>query len=609
MSRCFCKGELRCSAGLSLQWIYPLARMALVGTVDSPITTTDTMIFTDEQEAIFQSEADTLRVRAGAGCAKTSTQVEYARRRPDKRFLYLAYNKAIQQEAASKFPSNVRCVTGHGLAYPAFGRSYSNKLGNPKPIDLTQCFGWDYLSSGAVLNIVKAFLCSADSEINEDHALAAGVRADKAGAAIDAARRVWESMMDRSHGALQMPHDGYLKLYQLTSPKLFGIDCLLCDEWQDANPAIVDIVRRQKCGKFLVGDANQSIYAWRGAVDSLDAFDVDAEYRLTTSFRFGAGVADLANRLLRDWAGETVPLHGAGPAQTQWRVDRNAPHTVLARTNCGLFDGAVEALSSPLGFGFAGGVKSYKFDMVLDGYHLYSGKLDAVRDRVMLSLKDWGALRAYADEVDDKEYKALIRVVEAYKAAIPDLVQRIKAGARGDGLGGVTLSTAHKAKGLEWDSVVLLDDFQALESKLDPATKKVIMPDRQEVNLFYVAFTRALRCLEVPLGVRKWLHEGGHADLAHQIDAAGVPDGRQAVLPVMDASPAPVGETEKVAIPVAVSRPAVTADGKWVLGWVSTNPEKARPWLNRVSEAMVSGVTLDASDRALLAKLLGEMAR
>lgn len=554
------------------------------------------MKFTDEQEAILQSDAHTLRVKAYAGCAKTSTQVEYAVRRPDKRFLYLAYNTAIKEEAVSRFPPNVRCVTGHGLAYPSFGRSYKNKLGNPKPIDLAQAFGWDYMSSGAVLAIVNDFLCSADSEITDEHAMAAGVRPEKAGAAVDAARRVWESMMDRSQGSIQMPHDGYLKLYQLSAPKLVGIDCILADEFQDANPAIVELVRRQKCGKFYVGDPYQAIYGWRGAVDALDACEADADFRLTTSFRFGDGVADLASRLLRDWLGETVPLRGRGPEQTRWRVDRNAPHTILARTNCGLFDGAVEALDSPLGFGFAGGVRGYKFDMVLDGYHLYSGKLDAVRDRVMLSLKDWGALRAYADEVDDKEYKALIRVVEAYKSATPNLVQRIKEGARDDGTAGVTLSTAHKAKGLEWDSVVLLDDFQALESKLDPATKKIIMPDRQEVNLIYVALTRALRCLEPGPGVRKWLTEGGHTDLARLMDAAGMPDGRQAVLAM--AAPTP-------AAPAAA--PIRAAAGKFVLGWVSSNPAKARPWLSRVSQAVAAGAALEASDRVLLAKLLGEM--
>jgi hypothetical protein len=347
------------------------------------------MQFTDEQEAIFASEARSLLVKAYAGCAKTSTQIEYARRRPDKRFLYIAYNTSIKEEASSRFPANVRCVTSHGLAYPSFGKSYRNKLGNPKPLDLTQAFGWDYQSSSAVLKTVLAFLSSADFEITDEHAIACGIRAEKAGAAVDAARRVWESMTDRTQNSLRIPHDGYLKLYQLTSPRLFNIDGLLCDEWQDANPAVVDIVRRQKASKFFVGDPYQSIYAWRGAVDALDASEVDAEFRLTTSFRFGAGIADIASRLLRDLRDEAVPIRGAGPAHTVWRVDRSAPYAVLARTNCGLFDGAVEALTNPLGFGFAGGVRGYKFDLILDGYHLYANKLSEVGDRVLQSLGSW----------------------------------------------------------------------------------------------------------------------------------------------------------------------------------------------------------------------------
>jgi DNA helicase-2/ATP-dependent DNA helicase PcrA len=58
--------------------------------------------------------------------------------------------------------------------------------------------------------------------------------------------------------------------------------------------------------------------------------------------------------------------------------------------------------------------------------------------------------------------------------------------------GMVTLSTIHKAKGLEWDRVYFLDSWR-LPSKFALAAKQAGNPEplRQEDNLAYVAVTRA----------------------------------------------------------------------------------------------------------------------
>lgn len=41
---------------------------------------------------------------------------------PDERMLYIAYNRAIRDEAEHKFPYHVTCKTSHQLAYAATGR-------------------------------------------------------------------------------------------------------------------------------------------------------------------------------------------------------------------------------------------------------------------------------------------------------------------------------------------------------------------------------------------------------------------------------------------------------------------------------------------------------
>lgn len=57
----------------------------------------------------------------------------------------------------------------------------------------------------------------------------------------------------------------------------------------------------------------------------------------------------------------------------------------------------------------------------------------------------------------------------------------------------ITLTTAHKAKGLEWDFVCLYDDFNAdpLAPDTDPGKRD------DELNLIYVAVTRAMKILAI----------------------------------------------------------------------------------------------------------------
>jgi len=52
----------------------------------------------------------------------------------------------------------------------------------------------------------------------------------------------------------------------------------------------------------------------------------------------------------------------------------------------------------------------------------------------------------------------------------------------------VTISSAHKSKGLEWDKVILADDFRTIDA---PGYSD------EESNLLYVAVTRAREVLDI----------------------------------------------------------------------------------------------------------------
>src|SRR3546814_20314709 len=78
---------------------------------------------------------------AFAGCAKTTTSVEYAHAWSQHPGLYLAFNNGIANEAKGKFPSHIQTQTAHAHAYMILGvRRYNDRL-TPRlsPNDLDGC--------------------------------------------------------------------------------------------------------------------------------------------------------------------------------------------------------------------------------------------------------------------------------------------------------------------------------------------------------------------------------------------------------------------------------------------------------------------------------------
>lgn len=461
---------------------------------------------TDEQVAIRQSKAKTLLVSAAAGTGKTSTLVLYAEARPNVSMTYLAFNRSVRDEAQRKFPKNVRCVTTHGLAYPSHGRQYQAKLGNPKAYHIAQAVGLAQKDGGLVLNVVTNFLTSAEREIGVTHTSGESIPDYDRGRYVEMAKRAWTLMCDPSNMNVPMPHDGYLKLYQLSNPTI-KTDTILFDEAQDANPVTLAIVLGQSCGKVFVGDSRQSIYGFRGAVNAMDVIKADEHLRLTTSFRYGDGVARIANRVLGAYDDHPFPIQGKGKHATVYAVDRSKPHTVLSRTNGMLFGEAVTALHSGVPFAFVGGVANYKFDTILDTYHLYANRRDLIKDKMIQSFPSYADMTKYGKELDDKEVNSLVKIVDEYGHDIPELVDRICKEAVASPTGEeILMTTAHKAKGLEWMDVVLTDDFTDMKSEKD-SIGRAIPPDREEVNLLYVAMTRALRGLSIHPSLMEWLEE------------------------------------------------------------------------------------------------------
>ena len=92
-------------------------------------------------------------------------------------------------------------------------------------------------------------------------------------------------------------HDGYFKLWSLSQLHL-DYDFILLDEAQDSNPALLSVLSAQTVPVVFVGDRYQQIYQWRGAVNAMESLKTADVASLTTSFRFGQGIANVATKIL-----------------------------------------------------------------------------------------------------------------------------------------------------------------------------------------------------------------------------------------------------------------------------------------------------------------------
>jgi hypothetical protein len=397
--------------------------------------------------------------------------------------------------------------------------------------------------AGQVMGAVRRFCNSADVEVGEQHFSRVegldmpgpdGQRTHANNSALRAAlvpfaRRAWEDIRN-PYGRLPFSHDCYAKIWQLNYP-VISADYLLVDEAQDLVPRDLAIITAQKCQVILVGDDAQTIYAWRGCVNAMSAFPDAPRLLLSQSFRFGPAIAAVANAVLetleeptalrlkglktiqsRVIAQETkyersasTAVDGLGPVSgpelqraAMGRVDeRNATGgrtsqtnpvngtggglaTILCRTNAA----AVAALLTGMReckrpFLVGGGADVVKF--VEGALAIKEGRGTSHPELACFST--WAEVEEYAKADEGEDLRLMVKLIKEFGCrAILDALRRMPDESQAD----FVISTAHKAKGREWDRVRLAADFPPL-SKCGDAEKKLV----------YVAVTRAKLVLDV----------------------------------------------------------------------------------------------------------------
>ncbi len=194
---------------------------------------------------------------------------------------------------------------------------------------------------------LNTFLCSAEPEPGIIHLPAEGERHGLSADKILGAVQVLWYEVNRTESDFPITHDVYLKLFQLSGPSLANKwDTILFDEAQDANPVTSAFVLSQPCRIVLVGDRYQQIYRFRGADNALSSSRLEQADRLwlTTSFRFGPAVAEMANVLLATLGEEMKVTGSAGDDEVVAHLPADVPHySVLSRTVSGVIGVALSA--------------------------------------------------------------------------------------------------------------------------------------------------------------------------------------------------------------------------------------------------------------------------
>ena len=282
-------------------------------------------------------------------------------------------------------------------------------------------------------------------------------------------------------------HDTYLKMRQLQKPKARQFQAILFDECQDASPVMLNIVENQShVTTVYVGDRHQQIYAWRGAINAMDTINA-TEYSLTHSFRFGACIADVANRMLAHKA-ESKKIVG-NPNVNSTLCVAKPPFTLLCRTNGEIFSQAVKAVKENQSIAVVGGIESLLV-VIESAYALFCDDRFNIKAANLQIFNSWLELIEIATLTDDPELKYYQKMVEEYGHRIPKYCAALREKVVPPEKAALVLSSVHKAKGQEWSHVKLANDF----SLYDHETGDLNM---EELNLVYVACTRAINVLDL----------------------------------------------------------------------------------------------------------------
>lgn len=467
---------------------------------------------TEEQAAIEKVAVQLLdkprgiiKAVAGAGCGKTTTLQGAARLCNEagaRRLCYLAYNKPLVDDGKERF-NNLACVrTFNSMAFEATAAMKSGrKTGNLYPSHVVQAF--DLRSkklpidadnfSKIILHTVSNFCHSSSTSVLLSH-LPAWVKDPVVGGlAVQYASVLFQGLRVGQNTVLPLGHEVYLKDWHLQGcPGLSNFDMVLLDEAQDATGVLLACLAYAQRA-VVVGDAGQQLYAYKGAQDAMLKIP-GAGYPLSLSFRFGPEIASLANRILSSKS-SPPPIRLKGLAGKETRIGKlrhGTPHTKIFRHNVSIARDAMVLADLRTPFAIVGDMQDLK-EKIISANALMQRNFRDIKHPAYSQFKNWAEFEDWAAAHPESEVSQAGMLASEYGERVDDLV-RILSGIGQSHHPEVTLTGIYRAKGREWNNIVISSDF---DTKLEILGRRAQSAQfDEELNLLYVASTRVKAFLE-----------------------------------------------------------------------------------------------------------------
>jgi DNA helicase-2/ATP-dependent DNA helicase PcrA len=496
------------------------------------------VIDTNEQIAIFDllsSPIGNLIVEALAGTGKTTTALRALTHLPQKSVLFCAFNKRIADELVTRMPkapkgSFYKAQTFHSIGLAILKSQKGLKLSidkNAATEKLVNDAAAEYVDMAATRGeIIKVNfgvrratvrLLRTLKETQIDRSLPHDVIV-RTGHTYDLFQKLALNEIDLAAMIAQIAYRNGSDLTRITGidfcdmtwlpvvldmPPPSRFQAVLVDEAQDLSLPQLRLVQKMIApgGRLVaIGDRNQQIYSWRGAVGDLVWREMRERFSaqslpLTTTFRCATAIVNEAKKLV-----PSLNARAGAPAGLVSRIKfdelgkriRIQPYGaestfLLSRNNADLLNVALHLWRLKIDFVLAAGAE------IVEPLYDIIDRLDkSSKPRFSSSLMTWyqsemakaeaANATAWADRIEQQF--AMLSVMLGY--AEPTQFKGILADILANEEAPVTLSTVHKAKGLEADRVFLLRQTFA---RHQPKRKKAV--SQEELNIEYVAITRA----------------------------------------------------------------------------------------------------------------------
>lgn len=495
--------------------------------------------WSEYQNAVFDCMATgigSMVVEAVAGSGKTTTMVEGIKRwqttHAGRKAVFVAFNKSIAQELATKVPNGCDASTLHSLCYRAIIRRFkgSAKVCDRKisdytaqvaestgetdrfvlrgvQEDLTRIYG---LLKGTMTDLKDADICA---EVLEAY----GVQPKYSALSIPLLPQL-DKLMRADTSRLTFDEMlSFIPDHNITMPQY---DLVCVDEAQDLNLMQIAILKQvvPAHGKLCaVGDSRQAIYMFRGA-DSQAMNRIRKEFAvpdqnqlpLSITYRCPRQVVEFAQGIVGHIVAASDAKEGAviHKSPNEWRqtvLAMQPGYLGICRSNAPLISCALQLIkdgrkASVRGRDIGMGLRKLAKDLSKKHDGSVAGLVDAlaafqIREvQRLTAVKKTNQALALTDRCD-----TLIALLEGmdHLSELDGRIERIFS----DETSGIVFSSIHKAKGLEADTVVWLKPELGayLASKAEERGDKEAAT--QEMNISYVAITRskwALICQPFP---------------------------------------------------------------------------------------------------------------